>query len=626
MSALKLLKAAKTRQDLAYLLGMELKRLNFAVYALPEAIKYRRFEIPKKSGEARIISSPFPPLKNVQRRLSDLLYKCKTEIDEKLLKKMGRSSTEYLKSKNYISHAFQNNGPSIFTNAEVHARARYVLNLDLENFFGTITFPRVRAFFINDRNFELSPEVATCIAQIACLKSDGLPQGSPCSPLISELFTRILDLRLLRFAIKNRLLYSRYADDLTFSSRQEEFPQDCARRQDGDGNWELGEEITGLIRRAGFVINNSKTRMHIKPSKQTVTGLVVNEKVNIDRRYKRWVRTLSNNLFTQGWYERSPPTTDPLTGLVTRNKESSLAPIEGMLSHIFHSSRFRSRQEIKDFKKAISDKKNPGKFPVQPDTLYRKFRYFSKFVCLSRPLIMSEGKTDITYLKMAIKHSPAFHKSLLINQHAEGANKVDFFCHDIMSDVFFGFGEGHPSLMNFMKNFEQDTGRYQHLPLKAPIIVLLDNDDAMGNQTTQNLSKWFNVTATQVTTLPFYKLHKHLYLVKTPEFDPPRPSKIEDLFDQALFEKLVDGKKISFENKKRHGSSQEVSKAVFAEKVVLPNAAEIDWSGFAALLARIEAVLLDYAQHGPKTDASPNPAQDGPQTRYQRRKSKTRRS
>ena len=91
------------------------------------------------------------------------------------------------------------------------------------NFFPSINFGRVRGFFLKDKHFSLQPPVATVLAQIACFENE-LPQGSPCSPVISNLIGHVLDGRLARFAKTHKCTYSRYADDITFSTSRKDFP------------------------------------------------------------------------------------------------------------------------------------------------------------------------------------------------------------------------------------------------------------------------------------------------------------------------------------------------------------------------------------------------------------------
>ena len=160
-----------------------------------------------------------------------------------------------------------------------------MLNLDLEDFFPSFNFGRVRGFFLKDKAFGLHPEVATTIAQIAC-DGTALPQGSPCSPVISELIAQILDMRLVRLAKKYGVTYTRYADDITFSTSQKNFPTGLATVDSNDPSvWHLSDELVGKIVTSGFVINAAKTRMQFRGSRQMVTGLVINEKVNIRSDY-----------------------------------------------------------------------------------------------------------------------------------------------------------------------------------------------------------------------------------------------------------------------------------------------------------------------------------------------------
>ncbi|QIE28981.1 Reverse transcriptase (plasmid) [Caballeronia sp. SBC1] len=214
MSALKRIKSDTSLRDVANTLGFKPKALAYVIHGMSDEYKYHQFDIPKKTGGIRSINAPSPELKNLQKRLSILLQDCIDEINKEK------------KIEGTLSHGFRR-GYSSITNAASHRKRRYVFNLDLNDFFASINFGRVRGFFIKNRNFELDETVATILAQIACFKNS-LPQGSPCSPVISNLIGHALDIGLAKLAHHNSCYYSRYADDITFSTNERIFPSAIA--------------------------------------------------------------------------------------------------------------------------------------------------------------------------------------------------------------------------------------------------------------------------------------------------------------------------------------------------------------------------------------------------------------
>ncbi|MEH6739716.1 MAG: retron Ec67 family RNA-directed DNA polymerase/endonuclease [Sulfitobacter sp.] len=282
MSTIEKLQSAKNLTDLAKQLGFTPKGASYVLYKLPADKKYRTFDIPKKSGGTRTINAPEKSLSLLQKRLGGLLYRYVAELQ--------RDNPNFWRA----SHGFQKKR-TIISNAEVHQRRRFVFNVDIEDFFATLNFGRVRGFFIHDNTFALDPAIATIIAQIAC-HDNALPQGSPCSPVISNLVGNILDARLLALARDTKCTYTRYADDLTFSTNEKLFPTKIAVNVQGS-EWVVGKRLNKQIERAGFKLNDSKTRMSLRQSRQTVTGLVVNSKPNINQDYYRLVRSMCHSLF-----------------------------------------------------------------------------------------------------------------------------------------------------------------------------------------------------------------------------------------------------------------------------------------------------------------------------------------
>jgi retron-type reverse transcriptase len=331
MSKLVVLKQITTKPELATLLGVKAQTLTHILYRLKPVTQYTSFTIPKKSGGTRTILAPSEKLKSLQSSLSVLLLDCIDEINE--------VNTKKYTYKHALSHGFVRKC-SIMTNAIMHINQKNVLNIDLKDFFDSFHFARVRAFFIKNNHFKLSPHIATVIAQIACYSSkhprdSKLPQGSPCSPVITNLIAHYLDIRLASLARKHSCIYSRYADDMTFSTRKSIFPSQIMRQE--DGGFIAGKKLKNEIKRAGFEINEKKTRIQYKDSRQDVTGLTVNKKPNVKKEYWRTVKSQCNRLFHTGTFTKK--TTD---GEV----EGNINELEGQLNFIDQVDRFnRSRQK-----------------------------------------------------------------------------------------------------------------------------------------------------------------------------------------------------------------------------------------------------------------------------------------
>ncbi len=179
MTKLSNLRSATNLPQLASVLGIKPSNLTYVLYWLQPEQKYQTFTVMKKRGGRRAISAPQPRLKFIQRRLASVLSDIQIELEERH------------KRQCILAHGFKK-GFSIVTNAKEHRNKRYVFNADLKEFFLSINFGRVYGFFTKDRNFALDPRVATVIAQIACFNNQ-LPQGSPCSPVISNLIAHVMD-------------------------------------------------------------------------------------------------------------------------------------------------------------------------------------------------------------------------------------------------------------------------------------------------------------------------------------------------------------------------------------------------------------------------------------------------
>lgn len=585
MSVLKSLKDAENIDDLAALLGYSAKTLAYILYKIPLKAKYTTFQVPKKSGGFRDISAPIDHLKVLQRHLANTLYACRDEID----RESGRKA---------ISHGFRR-GYSIVTNAQPHHSRRFVLNLDLKDFFPTFNFGRVRGFFIKNHDFALNEKVATLIAQIACHDA-GLPQGSPCSPGIADLLAHLLDVRLAQLARKHRVTYTRYADDLTFSTNQKQFPAALAV-QDGEdgGKWELGKDLVDRVTGAGFIINADKTRMQCRMSRQLVTGLTVNEKVNVRSEYYKETRAMCDALFKYGHYwiskkavaAPSPVTEEKKEGesaeasasavIAAKLPVTSLGPLGGRLAHIHHvKDQIDRRGEIEKRKHKTAFRK-----------LYMKFLFYRAFAALDKPLVLAEGKTDGVYLSLAIKFSDAFQPKL--GQHtAEGFSQVfRFFNQENKTHHVMELEGGTGNFNFFLASYKKTMGSFGHRPKLHPVILLIDNDEG-APPVLSTIKQNFGKEITLASNDAFYHLVDNLYLVKTPHIGGIQKTCIESFFEPSVLETEVSGKKF---NPDVTSTDTEFGKVRFTEKVVKPNAETINWVGFAPLLQRLADVVDHYS-------------------------------
>lgn len=308
---------------------------------------YQRFAIPKKTGGVRNISAPMPRLKRIQEWiLFNILEKIELHP---------------------AAHGFRR-GRSIITNAEPHVKSDVVINVDMENYFPTVTYQRVRGMF---KCFGYSEQLATILAlicsepEVAEVLIDNqtyyvkqserfLPQGAPSSPAITNIICRGMDARLAYHAKDSGFTYTRYADDITFS-----------------GSSVSSEKVGRILRRTryvveqeGFKLHPEKTRIFRKGSRQEVTGLVVNEKVSVSRKTlrqfratlfqiekdgpagKKWGNT-SNVLESIEGYSNFVAMVDPEKGAVFQQRVMKIIDKYGR-STSQHAQRQRWRSKVKE--------------------------------------------------------------------------------------------------------------------------------------------------------------------------------------------------------------------------------------------------------------------------------------
>lgn len=313
---------------LAAVLGLTVPRLRWLCFHTEAAtrIHYVQFDVPKKSGGTRTLSAPHKTLAAAQQWVLDNILS-KLPVEE-------------------AAHGFVP-GRSTLTNAAPHVRRDVVVNLDLEAFFPSISFARVRHVF---RRLGYSGSVSTLLA-LLCTECPrrrvvydgtpyfvatgprGLPQGACTSPALSNQVARKLDRRLSGLARKCELNYTRYADDLTFSA--------------GPGFREKVGKLLATVKRIaseeGFAVNPKKTRVQRPEGRQCVTGLVVNAAPAVPRDIVRRLRAILHRAKSEGLDAQNRAKHPNFRGWV-----------EGMIAYIGMvkpavGSKFRSElEELKD--------------------------------------------------------------------------------------------------------------------------------------------------------------------------------------------------------------------------------------------------------------------------------------
>jgi RNA-directed DNA polymerase len=334
-------------EDLALLMKTDIKTIRFLTYnrIVSRVTHYKQFQIPKKVGGFRKISAPMPKLKEAQHWiLENILNKLPVHIN---------------------AHGFALT-KSIASNARPHIKKEVLINIDLKDFFPSIHYPRVKGMF---KSLGYNEKIATVLALI-CTESEideveldgityyaksgnrALPQGAPTSPAITNYLCRRMDARFTGLAKKYNFEYTRYADDLTFS---------CVTYNADEFKKFLGF-VKKTIKSENFTIHPDKFKVLRKNSKQEVTGIVVNEKLSVERKKIKKFRATLYQVEQKGLQGRSwnyaPNFLASLKGYA--NFINQVDPIKGKI----YIERVNAILKIHNFKHEIIFKAKPKVVPT----------------------------------------------------------------------------------------------------------------------------------------------------------------------------------------------------------------------------------------------------------------------
>lgn len=239
---------------------------------IAEKQEYHTFTIPKPGGEKRLIQHPAPPLKNVQQTLNHYLQAAYFGVKPACAYGFIVRPTDELRPRN------------IYFNAMQHNKGEWFLNVDLKDFFHTVT--KAHIFELFRYTFLFSSDLAKLLAQIAVCNGR-LPMGAPTSPVLSNFACIFLDYQLERLAENTNATYTRYADDITFSFTQSPPP-------------DFLTDVRVPILKAGFTVNEKKVRLQNRLEHPEITGLVIGRGTK-PTLSKGWLKRLQQEIKILCW-------------------------------------------------------------------------------------------------------------------------------------------------------------------------------------------------------------------------------------------------------------------------------------------------------------------------------------
>ena len=295
--------------DLASFWELPASQINYYAFHSEKAESYQTFSIPRRSGGTRRIEQPSKTLRYIQRILH-----------ESMTKVYGAHPSV---------HGFVA-GRSIVTNARNHLGRRFVLNIDLADFFPSISRQRVYGR-LRAEPYSLHSTVANAIASLSTNSYGQLPQGSPSSPVIANIITAGMDADLAQLCGQLNCWYTRYADDITISTSRSEMSPRIARYPNalGTGQVIVGDDLATIIEKHGFKLNDRKSRLQSYWTRQTCTGLIVNgDRPSLPRPFIRNLRSLIHHWKMNGWE-------DAVEVLRSNERRTKIDTREKLEAHVF---------------------------------------------------------------------------------------------------------------------------------------------------------------------------------------------------------------------------------------------------------------------------------------------------
>lgn len=342
------------------------------------------------------------------------------------------------------------------------------------------------------------------------------------------------------------------------------------------------------IELSGFKINDKKTRLQYKDSRQLVTGLVVNEKINVPREYYKDTRAMAHSLYTKGEFTINgvPGTIDQLEGRFA------------YIDHIMESSNNVNKTELNSKEKE-----------------YRRFLFYRYFFANEMPLIITEGKTDSRYIKAALKNLYTRYPLLIKKKNeTEFEFQINFLKRTDRIEKLFGVTkDGGDSLKEIYRYYNDIKGDFNQFKFfnklkqkpATPVIILLDNE--MENKKplgkflgAYNLSNKKDIVKEKLflnleaNVGRGEKINSNLFLMTIPLVEGKDECEIEDLLPSEILKQKIDGK--DFDRTGKKDNKEYYGKDKLSEKVLIQYK-KIDFSKFVKLLDTINYIVELYSKN-----------------------------
>ncbi len=555
----------KSREGLAAFLNISLKKLTYILYVKKVDSFYDCFNIEKATGGERLIEAPNGILKSVQKTIANKLYIERNPEKRKI-----------------ASHGFEK-GKSIISNAQMHIGKRYILNMDIKDFFPSIHFGRVKGYFEKNNKYNMPSDIAGMLANLLCYNGR-LPQGAPTSPIVANMIADILDYRLIKIAKKYKLYYTRYADDLTFSTNDKNF---------FSKKYVFVNKVEKVVEISGFSINKNKTRLTNNNDSQQVTGLVVNNRVAVNYDYYKKIRAMANSYYKTGVF-------------IIDGEIGTVEQLQGRLSFI--------NQIEKHNNKKYATKKSLYNLNIREKEM-QKFLFYENFLNNDKTVLLTEGKTDIVYLKAALmKYSEEYPSLVKKKENGKFEFKISFM-NKTNNNSFFLIGSSHggnaigtvsdfyyqksPFITKNGKkySFFDYFSEYYNKQPKMPVILFFDNEQEKKDKSDKPLRSFLRKGKIKdkigngkldIST----QLKGNLFVMTHPKKGETDNCEIEDLFDEVLLDIILDGKSFSRDenyNQKTHFGKHDFS------MYVLNNYINIDFKNFKRILDELEEIVENWS-------------------------------